>query len=808
MRVRVIEVDERGRERSLTPGEPEPLPVWLRPRLWMLIALALVVFITFWLLYPFWRLSAQFAEQATVQPSRLYGRSEVLSVDGAFTVDTLASHLERLAYRNVEHDRELLPGEFRKGGSVLETQLRDFPTPEGRAGGEHVRAVFSRSAIAELFVDGEAANAAVLEPPLITSYYGDTLHEKRPVQIDHTPEHVLGAILAAEDANFYRHPGVSIRGIVRALIANVRGGEVQQGGSTITQQVVKNLFLTHDRRMGRKIQEAILATFVELRYTKREILEAYLNESYWGRSGKVNLVGLGAASHAFFGKAPQRLTVVEAATLAGVIPSPNKLSPLRHPEAAREVRDHVLNRMVRTGFLDEELLQAALDSPLITAPPASELNRARYAADAAAAEVADRFGISDLRQGGFQVLTTLSLEDQIAAEEALEWGLASLEEGFQNDKQEVLQGTIASVDPRDGRILAYVGGRNYRQSQFDRFRLAKRQAGSSFKPLVYAAAFAERTATPTSELEDTPIEVAYDGQTWQPQNDDGDFRGPVTVREALERSLNVPTVELSLSVGLDRIIEWARALGIESPLKKVPSIALGALEVTPREMLTAYSTLASGGKRPTLHLVEAVLDSEGRALEGRAIRRPEQTIEPGVAYLTTSLMEGVLDRGTARRARRDGLRDPVAGKTGTTNERRDNWFIGYAPDRATLVWVGYDESVPTRLSGSRAALPIWTRFMYRRRPPGGYSMFLPPEGVVSLTVDPMTGGLATSVCPNTVTEVYLEDNAPSDMCELHGRWMPRDRDRRDGWFRRLFRRDGERRRRPVGDRRRSTPGRS
>ncbi|HTQ81225.1 MAG TPA: penicillin-binding transpeptidase domain-containing protein, partial [Thermoanaerobaculia bacterium] len=307
----------------------------------------------------------------------------------------------------------------------------------------------------------------------------------------------------------------------------------------------------------------------------------------------------------------------------------------------------------------------------------------------------------------------------------------------------------------------------YRQSQFDRVSQAQRQAGSAFKPVVYAAAFAEGVATPATLLADSPIVVQVSGRPWAPQNNDHDYRGWVTARTALEQSLNVPTVRLALAVGLEKIVSLAHDMGIAGHLEPMPALALGAFGVTPRELATVYGTLASGGTRPDVHGLSAIVSAAGERLEGPSLPEPQRVLQAQPAYLVTSLLEGVLDHGTAAGARRQGVTDELAGKTGTTNGRRDNWFAGYSPNRVTVVWVGYDDDGKSHLSGSSAALPIWSRFTRAVRPATGYPGFTPPPGIVTATVDPTTGQLATAACPTTVTDLFPEWKAPLEPCQAH-----------------------------------------
>jgi penicillin-binding protein 1B len=574
----------------------------------------------------------------------------------------------------------------------------------------------------------------------------------------------------------------------------------------LTQQLVKNLFLTQERTLGRKLREAVLALFVDARYSKRAILNAYLNEIYWGSRDGASLMGVGAAAWAYFGAAPEQLDLCESALLAGIIRSPGGYSPAEHPDRARDRRNWVYGRMVEEGWLAADRVETAGAQPLCHRPQPLTRGEARYFATAVAREGAVRFGIADPVGGGMALLSTLRLPDQLAASEAVAWGVEALEQGWEKDRQGApLQAALVSIDPTSGALLAYLGGRDYGASQFDRVSQAVRQAGSAFKPVVYAAAIEDRVATPANWLEDEPLTVALADSTWQPRNSDGEYHGWVTVRQALERSLNVPTARLALATGLDRILDMARRLGVRGRLEPYPALALGAFEVTPGELATVYATLASGGIRHPLHGLSAILGTDGRPLSGQPLAPAQRVLDPATVYVVTQMLQGVLDRGTAAAVREMGVRDALAGKTGTTNDRRDSWFAGYSPERSTLVWVGYDDNSPTRLSGARAALPIWARYVWRVRPSGGYARFDVPAGVTTAAIDPLSGQLATGRCPTVLTEAFLDGTAPSRTCSLHGGWSGRpwrervgdpeaERAERRGlwrWLGRVLGRDGE-----------------
>ncbi len=727
----------------------------------------------------FWSLSRQFPRSPYKQPSRLYVTPTRLEPGTPLTASELIVELKAADYQEFK-DREktaepeaLNPGTFRRAGDTVTVHLRRFPTPDGEAGeaGGHVAEVSIRGGrVHGIQVDGTEADGVTLEPPLLASFYGEELNERRPVNLEELPEYVTQAVLAAEDDNFSTHPGVSPTGIARALWVNLRGGELQQGGSTITQQLVKNLYLTSKRSLARKAKEAWIAVMLEARYGKDTILQAYLNEIYWGKSGPANVIGLGAASWAYFGKHPSQLTLAEAATLAGMIQSPGNYLPTQHPEKARERRDWVLGRLAELGWVPEDQVSRALAEPM-TANPREVVTRpyAPYFANLAKKEARERFEIEDLPDEGYILFATLRWRDQRQAEKALTSGLTSLDGGGRKGRKgkEPLQGALLSVDPRDGAILAYVGGRDFAKSQFDRVMRAHRQAGSTFKPVVYAAAFREAVVSPASLIKDSPITVKAKGMLWKPQNYDRGFRGTVTVRTALEQSLNIPAVRVALQVGLTQVIDLARDMGLATKFDPVPALALGAFEATPYEMAQVYATLANEGSRPELHGLAVVRDRFGESILGEDLPAPRRVLPAEAAFLVTSILQGAMDHGTASAARGLGVRDKLSGKTGTTNDRRDNWFAGYSPDRVSVVWVGYDDNSRTRLSGAKAALPIWSRFTAAVRPTGGYLPFTPPKGIVTLAVDPATGQLATEFCPHRVSEIFPEWQAPSEPCVRH-----------------------------------------
>jgi penicillin-binding protein 1B len=759
-------------------------------------ALALLIAFAVWLFVPFWGLAGQFAGRgADRRPSRLYGAPLVLEAGDRGDLDATVRELERLGYHAVATGA-LLPGDYRRTGDGLAVYLRAFPTPQGWVGAHSLEVRVRGGTVRALRAAGKSVPRAQLEPPLVGSFYTAEVKERRPVRLEEVPEELVLCILAAEDASFFEHGGISLRGIARAAYVNLKSGAIRQGGSTLTQQLVWNLFLTHERTFSRKAREAVLALLVDLRYSKRQILEAYINEIYLGAaSSGVNLMGVGSASWAYYGKEPSRLSLAEAATLAGMIPSPARYDPVKHAEAAKLRRDFVLDRLGELGWIDKARLDAARAEPIAASPQPIPRRRAAYFTDLAVREAADRFAVTDLADKGYALLSTLSAADQKAAEGAVPWGLAALEKGWEKGRKgrRPLQAALVSIDPATGGIRAYVGGRDYQGSQFDRAG-ARRQPGSAFKPFVYAAALRSGVVTPATMVEDAPLTMEIPGASvWSPENSDRQFRGWVSVRTAIEQSLNLPTVRVAMRTGLPQIVALAKAMGAQGSLQPVPSMALGAFEVTPLELATMYAGFAAGGVRPTAHALEGVLSPEGKAVAGSPLSPPVRALEPEVAYVVTALLQGVLQHGTGAGVHRYGLDDPLAGKTGTSNDAKDSWLAGYAPNRTTVVWVGYDENLATRLGGARGALPIWAKFMEDVRPRGGYSGFVRPKGVAAAVVDPTTGQLATYSCPYTTTEIFVARFAPHDVCARHsGYWsepvaqpgeVDPDRARRHGGFR-------------------------
>ncbi len=704
-------------------------------------------------------------------PSRVLSAPTILYPGLDWKQIGLRDGLDRLGYRPGGGD-PLPVGRYRWGEGTVLLHRRPFEHPTRAEPARYVQIRLEGAEIGGVrdLQSGRELGAFFLEPELVGAYHGPDREQRDLVQLGDLPQHLVDAVIAVEDQRFLDHPGIDVRRILGALWVNVRSGGIRQGGSTLTQQLVKNFFLTPERSYERKIQEALMAILVEARYDKSSILEAYLNEIYLGQRGPTAIHGMGEASRFYFGKQPRHLTLPESALLAGIIQSPNGLAPRRHAEAATARRNLVLRLMQDQGRIEPAERAAAEAEPLRVSSTASEPGEARYFLEALRRQLPDFYGQETLATEGLVIYSTLDLRLQMTAARAVREGLEALEERYPklaSDGAVRVQACLVALRPQTGEVLALVGGRDYGQSQFNRCVQAKRQAGSAFKPFVVAAALEPVPGGPTvtlaSRLLDAPLEVSTPGGPWRPTNFDDEYRGEVSVRHALEKSLNVPMARLAQDVGTDRIVSMAQRLGIESALPRVPSLALGVAEVTPLEMARAYATLANGGIRPQIRTFEDVVGSDRRAAERLPIAF-ERVLDAGTAYLVTSLLEGVVDRGTARGVRSAGITGPVAGKTGTTNEERDAWFVSFTPELVVAVWVGFDRPRSLGIPSSRAAIPLFVRFFEDARGGRARGSFRPPGDVEQRMVDPESGALALVGCPARAPEWFLRGTEPATVC--------------------------------------------
>jgi penicillin-binding protein 1B len=704
-------------------------------------------------------------------PSKVFASPTVVYPGMDWQRVDLAGWLRRLGYREQPGGGVLEPGRYDWRPGELRVHLRAFDHPMRPEPARQVVFFLESGRIRDIvdLEDDRFLDVVVLEPEPVSAFLGSEREQRDLVTIDEVPLHLINAIYAVEDRRFEEHHGIDLRRIGGAALANLRAGRITQGGSTLTQQLVKNFFLTPDRTFRRKLREAAMALIVEARYDKPAILEAYLNEIYLGQRGSTAVHGVGEAARLYFGKRASELTLAESALVAAIIQSPNGISPHRHPDRARRRRDLVLSLMAQLDYATDDAVEAAKAEPVRVASVTPEEGEVRYFLAALSQQLPEVYDEQTLQSEGLRIYTTLVPSMQRAAARALKEGLARLE-GRVSDQlppEERLQGCLLAMRPQTGEILALVGGRDFGVSQFNRCTQARRQVGSVFKPFVYVAALDPETGpvvTLASRIDDSPIEIETRDGPWRPENYDHEFHGEVPLREGIERSLNVASARLAQEVGIPRVASVAERLGISSNLPRVPSLALGTAEVAPVEVARAYATLANGGRRPVPRTFVDVVGSEGVAAEHRPLEASVRVIDPGIAYLATSLLQGVVDRGTAVGVRRAGLEGPVAGKTGTTDDEFDLWFVGYTPELVAVVWVGYDEPRSIGVPSSRGALPIWTDFVMEVMGTRVRGAFPRPSNVEEALVEPATGALALAGCSDARPELFIEGTLPTDTC--------------------------------------------
>jgi penicillin-binding protein 1B len=619
-----------------------------------------------------------------------------------------------------------------------------------------------------------------LDAPLLTALITTGRQKRRQISLSLIPRHMVQAVLAIEDRRFFEHPGVDPIRAVGALVTNLRGDRPYLvGGSTITQQLVKNSFLTAvvanptEKSLKRKLLEQFMALVLERRASKDEILELYLNEVYLGQRGSFAIHGVGEAARLFFAKDITNVTLGEAATIAGVIQSPQVLSPFASPNRARDRRNVVLQAMADSGAVPLDTAQAAAREPLTVAARALDAE-APYFVDLVGQTLSEQYPALTQTAQAIDVHTSLDFNLQRLAQEAVRAGLAEVDAVLAKRKRRPppVQAALIAVDPTTGEVLALVGGRMYNQSQYNRATSARRQPGSVFKPFVYLAAFERAAAegwtnlTPATVVVDEPTTFTFEDQEWTPGNYEDEYDGLVTLREALAHSRNVATVKVAEMTGYDQVAAlWSR-MGTSTKPQGYPSIALGVFEATPIEIATAFTVFPNLGElRPLRTILRLTQDDKDVVQpvvpEARRVARRDTT------FLVTNMLRSVINEGTAAGARSAGFAFDAAGKTGTTNDLRDAWFAGFTPELLTVVWVGFDDNQALGLSGAQAALPIWTNFMIHALAGHENVSFEVPEGVAFVEIDRDIGKLAVPGCPRMLREAFLSGTEPTERCDLH-----------------------------------------
>lgn len=588
---------------------------------------------------------------------------------------------------------------------------------------------------------------------LIDEFFAE---DRKLIKVSEVPKIVIQAFVAAEDARFFQHKGLDWQSITRAFYKNLEAGHIVQGGSTITQQVAKSLYLSSEKSYLRKIKEAILAYKIDKYLTKEEILNLYLNSIYLGHG----TYGIEAASQAFFGKSARHLNLPQAAILASLPKAPNNYSPYLHFDRAKQRQAYVLDRMAEDGYITPRERGKALNAPLRLRSIRPKDKIAPHFVENVRRYVLEKYGSDVLYKEGLEIYTTLNINMQKAAREAVERGLSELEER-QGYPKGLVQGALLSMDAVTGAIKAMIGGRNFSKSEFNRATQSRRQPGSAFKPFIYTAAF-DKGMTPATVIVDAPI-VFQDtaGNVWKPQNFDEEFHGPTTLRNGLVFSRNIITIKLLQNIGVDYASAYAANMGIASPLTKNLSLALGTSGVTLQEMVRAYGVLANQGKRVNPFFIRKIVDRTGHVFEENQTAS-EQVVDSRIAFMTAYIMQDVVESGTGRVVKSIGR--PVAGKTGTTDDMRDAWFMGFTPSQVTGVWVGFDKEMTLGKQevGGRAAAPIWLYFMEKALREKPVEVFPVPEGIVFTRVERATGRPVKAASKTAIFECFLDDALPGE----------------------------------------------
>jgi penicillin-binding protein 1B len=726
---------------------------------------------------------------------RVFARPLEIRRGQSMSNQQLIDRLNELGY--AQRPKVEKPGEFADSGGAVTIMPRGAEFK-----GEIVRVGFERRApdakapskrptpsrasdhVMRLERGARQADRLTLDMPVLTSISAGEREKRRPVAIKAIQPRMVEAVLSIEDRRFYEHPGVDPIGVLGAVASYVSGKRSYlAGGSTITQQLVRNVFLpkfegmtlqeARKRSFSRKLLEAFMSVIVTSRASKDEILEMYLNDVPLGQRGSFAIFGVSEASRLFFGKDVSNVSLAEAATIAGVIQQPSALSPFNNPERCRERRNVVLSAMVDAGYVEAPMADRAAHEPLVVVQRALEAE-APYFVDFVGQTLDDQYpGLTTTTDKAVDVYTTLDLHLQRLAQDAVRTGLTKVDQLLSRRRRKgKAEAALIAVDPRTGEILAFVGGRSYNQSQYNRVILSRRQPGSVFKPFVYLAAFEQAAAqgrtdvTPASITLDEPETFEFDDQVWTPENYEKTYDGPITFRHALAHSRNLATIHVAQGAGYDHVAALWKKLGIGNPPKAYPSIALGVFEATPYEIATAYTIFPNYGVMRPLRQILSIT-SGGASVARRTPEVVRQIARRDTSFLVTNMMRSVINEGTGAGARAAGFTLDAAGKTGTTNDLRDAWFVGFTPELLTVVWVGFDDNQPVGLSGAQAALPIWTEFMIRALAGRAGDTFEVPDGISFVDVDADTGLLAVPACPKVFHEAFIAGTEPTQSCELH-----------------------------------------
>ena len=732
-----------------------------RPRFWRYVRYAFLAFALFaasFIAYLDFRVRSEFEGRRFALPARIYAQPIELRAGLRLSLNDVVDELRDNGYRDGQREGEF--GWYQKDGDTLEIAERPFVFWDGPQGGRRLRVTFEGKAVVRVQDHlGQELPLARLEPLAIGGIYPGNNQDRILVRLGQVPPGLVQELIATEDRSFYTHHGYDVRGIARAAWSFVRGHGLQ-GGSTLTQQLVKNFFLTPERTLTRKVTELVMAVLLEAHYGKEEILETYLNEIYLGQDRDRAIHGVGLGAEHYFGKPVEHLTLAESATLVALVKGPSTYDPIRHPQKALERRNLVLRETREVGPITLEQYAQARAAPLgVAAKPSTGTSPHPAFVDLVYRQLRRDYDETDLRAEGLRIFTTLDPRVQARAEAALEKKLAQ----FDRDKRfgdPGLEGAVVVTDSQTGEVQALVGGRDVKFRGFNRALDAARPVGSLLKPAIYLTALADpQHYTLLTPLDDGPFVWKSRGAPdWEPANYDRQYHGAVPLRIALAQSYNVATARLGTDLGISRVLGTLQRLGIDRELVPYASTLLGAVDLSPMEVAQMYQTIASGGFRAPLRAIREVTTQDGKPLK-RYPLSVEQAFPAEPIYLITAAMQGVVREGTGRSL--VNWLPPeidVAGKTGTTDEQRDAWFAGFTGDRLAVVWIGYDDNRAARLTGAASALPVWGELMASLDPE---PLALPkPDGIENVLIDPQSGLRADAGCPGALELPFMNGSAP------------------------------------------------
>lgn len=742
--------------------------------LYTLLTLAIVAVLSAFGFFYFYSYYSAIVEQRVASGfwhtrAGIYAAPRTLLKDQKISKDGTVELLRRAGFVENDSPEKVWNGNFTINGNSIEIKTNNYLGTETNT----ARIEFAGDKIVNISDGNHQLDEYEIQPELLTGRSEAKRGVNHALRYEEIPENLRNAILTAEDQRFFEHHGIDPKGIARALYENIANYAIKQGGSTITQQLVKNTFLSPEKSFKRKFEEAFLSLALENQMSKEDIFALYCNEIYLGQYGSAGIHGVEQAARAFFDKDLKELNLTEAAAIAAMIKNPNRYAPHKNEANAKARRDWIINKMGESGIVSPNQTEAAKSNELALAKPKhDDRTIAPYFVDAATKALTRDFE-RDVFNTNFnmRVYTTIDTQLQSIAEQTVTDQLNNLDKIYLK-KALNLQASLVAINPKNGHILAMVGGRDYRDSQFNRATDASRQPGSTFKPFVYAAAL-ERGRTPMSIFADRPTAFAYDnGKPYKPANYGGSYTNDeITMKTALAKSSNVIAVEVAMDTGLRRVAQKAEEFGFEN-IEAYPSMALGTMETTPLRLAAAYSAFANGGKRVEPTFISKIVSGEDDLIY-QTSPDEEQIVSEKTAYMITDMLQAVVERGTARSAKGALGKDVAfAGKTGSS---KDGWFVGYTPNLVTVAWIGFDENEDIEMTGGETALPLWTEFMksvIQNRPEFGGENFPMPKGLTTIEIDPETGMLAGNYCPHRETVVVPYSAASNLECLRHKPDLP------------------------------------